>query len=114
MDKQLIFLNNPSQMINKETNNKIICEINKLSISKTMKQFLFIASINLLSPTKNTKSLIYQLDSFKKQKKVYSPKSKNKYINITITTLNNLSQADFDSTINSLISFLNNNPFTIK
>ena len=37
MDRQLVLLNNPSQMINKETINKLIVEINKLNINKTMK-----------------------------------------------------------------------------
>ena len=40
MDRQLVLLNNPSQMINKETINKLIVEINKLNINKTMKQIL--------------------------------------------------------------------------
>ena len=42
MDRQLVLLNNPSQMINKETINKLIVEINKLNINKTMKQILLI------------------------------------------------------------------------
>ena len=61
MDRQLVLLNNPSQMINKETINKLIVEINKLNINKTMKQILLIASLNLLSSVKTTKGLIYQL-----------------------------------------------------
>ena len=68
MNKQLILLKNPSQMINKETINKLIMEINKFTINKSMKQILLIASLNLLSPVKTQKALIYQLESGKNKK----------------------------------------------
>ena len=42
MNKQLILLKNPSQMINKETINKLIMEINKFTINKSMKHILLI------------------------------------------------------------------------
>ena len=48
MNKQLILLKNPSQMINKETINKLIMEINKFTINKSMKQILLIASLKLI------------------------------------------------------------------
>ena len=79
MDRQLVLLNNPSQMINKETINKLIVEINKLNINKTMKQILLIASLNLLSSVKTTKGLIYQLESFRNQGKIYPEKTRSKY-----------------------------------
>ena len=77
MDRQLVLLNNPSQMINKETINKLIVEINKLNINKTMKQILLIASLNLLSSVKTTKGLIYQLESFRNQGKINPEKTRS-------------------------------------
>ena len=88
MNKQLILLKNPSQMINKETINKLIMEINKFTINKSMKQILLMAALNLLSSVKTTKGLIYQLESFRNQGKIYPEKTKSKYINNTIIGCN--------------------------
>ena len=102
MDRQLVLLNNPSQMINKETINKLIVEINKLNINKTMKQILLIASLNLLSSVKTTKGLIYP------------EKTRSKYINNIIKTIKSLSISDLTNTINNLINFLTTNNVVIK
>ena len=48
MDRELIIFNDSNQMINPTTNNKLIAEINKLSITKPMKQILLIAITNLI------------------------------------------------------------------
>ena len=114
MDRQLVLLNNPSQMINKETINKLIVEINKLNINKTMKQILLIASLNLLSSVKTTKGLIYQLESFRNQGKIYPEKTRSKYINNIIKTIKSLSISDLTNTINNLINFLTANNVVIK
>ena len=68
----------------KETINKLIMEINKFTKNNSMKQILLIASLNLLSPVKTQKALIYQLESFRNQGKVYPERTKSKYINNTI------------------------------
>lgn len=114
MNKQLVLLNNPAQMINKESINKLVVEINKLNITKTMKQLLLIACLNLLSSVKTTKSLIYQLESFRNHGKVYPEKTKSRYVNNIIKSLKQLSISDFTNTINNLINFLSSNNITIK
>ena len=114
MDRQLVLLNNPSQMINKETINKLVVEINKLNINKTMKQILLIASLNLLSSVKTTKGLVYQLESFRNQGKIYHEKTRSKYINNIIKTIKSLSISDLTNTINNLINFLTTNNVVIK
>lgn len=114
MNKQLVLLNNPAQMINKETINKLVVEINKLNITKTMKQLLLIACLNLLSSVKTTKGLIYQLESFRNHGKVYPEKTKSRYVNNIIKSLKQLSISDFTNTINNLINFLSSNNITIK
>lgn len=114
MNKQLILLKNPSQMINKETINKLIMEINKFTINKSMKQILLIASLNLLSPIKTQKALIYQLESFRNQGKVYPERTKSKYINNTIKGIKKLTNSDFTSNINNLINYLSSQNVVIK
>ena len=114
MNKQLILLKNPSQMINKETINKLIMEINKFTINKSMKQILLIASLNLLSPVKTQKALIYQLESFRNQGKVYPERTKSKYINNTIKEIKKLTNSDFTSNINNLINYLTSQNVVIK
>lgn len=114
MKKQLILINNPSQMINKETINKLVIEINKLNINKTMKKFLLIASINLLSSTKTTSGLVYQLTLFRKNGKIYPEKTRSKYMNSIIKDLKKLSISDYTNTINNLIDYLNSNKTIIK
>lgn len=114
MNRQLVLLNNSSQMINKETINKLIVEINKLNINKTMKQILLIASLNLLSSVKTTKGLVYQLESFRNHGKIYPEKTKSKYLNNIIKTIKSLSISDLTNTINNLINFLTTNNVVIK
>ena len=114
MNRQLIILNNPIQMINKDTVNKLILEINTLKINKSMKQILLIASLNLLSPIKTAKALTYQLENFKNQGKIYPEKTKSKYINNILKELKNMSISDFTTTIINLINFLNTHNITIK
>lgn len=114
MDRQLVLLNNPAQMMNKETINKLIVEINKINITKTMKQILLMAALNLLSSVKTTKGLIYQLESFRNQGKIYPEKTKSKYINNIIKTIRKLSVSDLTNTINNLINFITTNSIVIK
>ena len=76
MNKEIIILNSTSTQITKNNLNKLIAEINKLDIGKFMKKILLIACINLLSTTKTTKGLIYQLETFKKQGKVFPDKTR--------------------------------------
>lgn len=114
MNRQLIILNDPIQMINTDTINKLILEINKLKINKSMKQILLIASLNLLSPIKTAKALTYQLENFKNQGKIYPDRTKSKYLNNILKELKNMNISDFTNNINNLINFLNANNITIK
>ena len=114
MNRELIILNDPTQMINKTTINKLISEINKLKINKSMKQILLIASLNLLSSIKTAKGLTYQLENFRNQGKIYPEKTKSKYINNILKDIKKMSISDFTNNINNLINFLNTNNITIK
>lgn len=114
MNRQLIILNDSIQMINTNTINKLILEINKLKINKSMKQILLIASLNLLSSIKTAKALTYQLENFKNQGKIYPERTKSKYINKILKELKNMNISDFTNNINNLINFLNTNNITIK
>lgn len=114
MNRELIILNNPTQMINKTVINKLITEINKLKINKSMKQILLIASLNLLSSIKTAKGLTYQLENFRNQGKIYPKKTKSKYINNILKDIKKMSISDFTNNINNLINFLNTNNITIK
>ena len=114
MNKEIIILNSTTPMISKNTITSLISEINKIKINKCMKKFLLIASLNLLSSIKTSKGLIYQLENFRNQGKIYPEKTKNKYINNILKDLKNMSASDFTSTINNLINFLNCNNITIK
>lgn len=113
MNKELIILNDSNQMINKTIINKLIVEINTLKITKSMKQILLIASLNLLSSVKTTKGLTYQLETFRNQGKIYPEKTKSKYINNTLKEIKKMSASDFTNNINNLISYLNTNNIVI-
>ena len=54
MNKQLFIMNNASNMLSKKYINGLILEINKLDISKHMKELMLVASTNLLSTTKTS------------------------------------------------------------
>jgi len=113
MDKQLFIINNSSNMLSKRYINGLILEINKLDISKHMKELMLVASTNLLSPTKTSKGIIYQIESFKKQSKVIPEKTKSKYLNSIIEDLNSISMHDLEENIDSLVFFLQNNDINI-
>ena len=114
MNKELIILNNSHTMLSKEYINNLVVEINKLKINKSMKELLLIASINLLSSTKTTKSLTYQLDNFRNHWKVLPEKTKSKYLNNIIKKINKSSASDFTNNINNLINYLTINNININ
>ena len=113
MNKQLFIMNNASNMLPKKYINGLIIEINKLDISKHMKEIMLVASTNLLSPTKTSKVIIYQIESFKKQAQVIPDKTKSKYLNSIIDDLNSLPMHDLVETIDELIYFLQKNEISI-
>lgn len=113
MDKQLFIMNNASNMLSKKYINGLIMEINKLDISKYMKELMLVSATNLLSPAKTSKGIIYQLESFKKQTKVFPEKTKSKYLNSIIEDLNTISMHDLIENIDKLIEFLKNNDVNI-
>lgn len=114
MSKQIIILNNSNTMLSKEYINNLIKEINKLKINKSMKELLLIASINLLSSVKTTKSLVYQLENFRNQGKVFPERTKSKYLNNIIKNIKNLSISDLTNNINNLINYLDINKITLE
>ena len=114
MNKEIFILNNSNEMFSKDNINKLITEINSIQINKTMKKFLLVASLNLLSSVKTSKALEYQLQTFRNQGKIIPERTKSKYINTLIKELNELSPSDFTTTINNLIEFLNSNNINIK
>ena len=74
---------------------------------------MLVASTNLLSPTKTSKGIIYQIESFKKQSKIIPDKTKSKYLNSIIDDLNSLSTEDLEKNIDALVEFLQNNEVSI-
>lgn len=114
MNKEIIALNNIQSMFSKDNINKLIVEINKLKINKDMKKLLLMASLNLLSSVKTTKSIVYQLETFKSQGKVVPSKTKSKYLNNILKDIKQMSASDFSNNIDNLITFLKTNNITIK
>ena len=114
MSKQLILLNNQNTMLSKDYINNLISKINPLKINKSMKELLLIASINLLSSTKTTKGLVYQLENFRNHGKVFPEKTKSKYLNNIIKNIKSLSISDFTNNINNLIHYLETNNTNIE
>ncbi|MBR2744263.1 MAG: hypothetical protein IKE01_03085 [Clostridia bacterium] len=113
MNKQLFIINNSSNMLSKKYINNLIMEINKIDISKHMKELILIASTNLFSPTKTSKGIIYQLELFKKQAKVVPEKTRSKYLNNLIADLNSLSTHDLIENIDMLTKYLQQNEISI-
>lgn len=114
MNKQLFIMNNSNNILSKKYINGLILEINKLDISKHMKELMLVASTNLLSPNKTSKGIIYQLEVFKKQAKILPEKTKSKYINTIIQDLNTISVHDLIQNIDVLVSFLEKNNVSIS
>lgn len=114
MGKEIFVLNDLQSMYSKDNINNLIIEINKLKITKDMKKLLLVASLNLISSIKTTKSLVYQLETFKNQGKIIPTKTKSKYINNILKDFRTMSVSDFSNNINNLINFLKCNNINIK
>lgn len=110
MEKKMILAGKIKPGISKSENIKEIIEkINKLKIGKSEKGILFLASMILLSPKKETIELINQLKRFKKEGTVYPDFSSSRYISNILVEVKQLEKEEFENKIDILIKYIQKN-----
>lgn len=110
MEKKMILAGKIKPGISKSENIKEIIEkINKLKIGKSEKEILFLASMILLSPKKETIELINQLKRFKKEGTVYPDFSSSRYISNILVEVKQLEKEEFENKIDILIKYIQKN-----
>lgn len=110
MERKIIIAGKLNQKLQKPNNiEKIIEQINNISINKNQKYILFIAAIRIIEDKKQTFQLIKQLEEMKKEKQIINKFSKSKYIFNIIKYLENLEQGDYKQEIETLINYVKTN-----
>lgn len=110
MEKKMILAGKIKPGISKSENIKeIIDKINKLKIGKSEKEILFLASMILLSPKKETTELINQLKRFKKEGKIYPDFSTSRYISNILSEVNQIGKEELKNKIDILIEYIQKN-----
>ncbi len=110
MEKRMILSGRIKPGISKSENIKEIIEkINKLKIKKMQKEILFLTSMILLSPIKETTELVSQLKRFKKESRIYPDFSSSKYITNILNDVKKLEKEEFKTEIDELIIYIQEN-----
>lgn len=110
MERKVVFAGKIQPGISKGQNClEIINEINKFKIKKEMKEILFLAVMKIFPADKRNKDIIFHLESFKRNGRVYPEFSTSKYIQNVINEIKLLSDEDFNKYLEKLIEFVSAN-----
>lgn len=110
MERKVVFAGKIQPGISKSQNClEIINEINKFKIKKEMKEILFLAVMKIFPADKRNKDIIFHLESFKRNGRVYPEFSTSKYIQNVINEIKLLSDEDFNKYVEKLIEFVSVN-----
>nr|MBP3680532.1 hypothetical protein [Clostridia bacterium] len=107
MDRKVIFAGKIQPGISKSKNClEIINEINTFKIKKEMKEILFLAVMKIFPDDKRNKDIIFHLESFKRNGRIYPEFSSSKYVQNIINEVKQLSDEDFKKYVEKLIEFV--------
>ena len=117
MERKVVFTGKIQPGISKSQNClEIINQINKLKIRKQMKEILFLAVMKIFPEDKKNKDIIFHLESFKRNGRIYPEFSTSKYIQKVINEVKLLRDEEFKKNVEKLIEFvsINNIEFRFK
>ena len=107
MDRKVIFAGKIQPGISKSKNClEIINEIKTFKIKKEMKEILFLAVMKIFPDDKRNKDIIFHLESFKRNGRIYPEFSSSKYVQNIINEVKQLSDEDFKKYVEKLIEFV--------
>ena len=109
MERRVVYSGKITPEITKSENClELINIINEYKINKEMKKILFLAAMKIIPETKKNEDLIFHLESFQKNEKIYPEVSKSKYIQNVINDLKTLEHYVFMDNLNKTIEFVKN------
>ena len=109
MERRVVYSGKITPEITKSENClEIINIINEYKINKEMKKILFLAAMKIIPVEKKNEDLIFHLESFQKNEKIYPEVSKSKYIQNVINDIKALDHYAFMDNLNKTIEFVKN------
>ncbi len=107
MERKVVYSGKIQPGISKDQNcTEIINTINEYPLKKEMKQILFLAVMKILPAYKKNKDILFHLETFAINGKVYPEHSSSKYIQKVIDEIKLLSDDDFKYYVDKLINFV--------
>ena len=85
---------------------EIINTINEFKMKKEMKQILFLATMKILPAYKRNKDILFHLDSFKRNGRIYPEFSTSPYVQKVIDEVKQISESDFQKYTEKVIRFV--------
>ena len=110
MDRKVIYTGKIKPGISKSQNClDIINKINKFKMKKQMKEILFLAVMKIFPADKRNKDILFHLESFKRNGRVYPEFSSSKYVQNIINEVKLINNEDFKNYVDKLIKFVSTN-----
>ena len=110
MERKVVFAGKIKPGISKAQNSlQIITEINKYKIKKEMKEILFLAVMKIFPEDKRNKDILFHLESFKRNGRIYPEFSSSKYVQNIINEVKLISDEDFKIYVGKCIDFVISN-----
>ncbi len=107
MERKVVYSGKIQPGISKDQNcMQIINAINEYPIKKEMKQILFLAVMKILPAYKRNKDILFHLETFARNGRVYPEYSTSKYIQKVINEVKLLNDDDFKYYVDKLINFV--------
>ena len=115
MERKVVYSGKIQPGISKSHNCKdIINIINTYKMKKEMKQILFLAVMKILPAYKRNKDILFHLESFKRNGRIYPEFSTSEYVQKVINEVKIISDEDFEKYVEYLIEFVKINNIEFK
>lgn len=115
MERKVVYSGKIQPGISKDRNClDIINTINKFKMKKEMKQILFLATMKILPAYKRNKDILFHLESFARNGRVYPEFSTSKYVQKVINQVKELSDEDFEKYVKKLIKIVESKNIEFK
>ena len=115
MERKVVYSGKLQHGISKDQNClEIINIINEYPIKKEMKQILFLAAMKILPAYKKNKDILFHLDAFARNGRIYPEYSSSQYIQKVINEVKLISDADFEYYVNKTVNFVRQNNIEFK
>lgn len=115
MERKVIFTGRITPGISKSKNSlEVINKINSFKLKKEMKEILFLAVMKIFPADKRNKDIIFHLESFKRNGRIYPEFSSSKYVQNVINEVKLIDDEEFKKYVEDLIEFVTVNKIEFR